>query len=74
MPGLQFGIVLGTRRLAALISRDAARYFANVTVFDVDHAHACGFLTAIAGQDDWTMKCPMPRQMRRCWQTNLAMR
>ena len=54
MPGLQFGIVLGTRRLAALIGSDAARDILQTSrVFDVDHAHACGFLTAIAGQDDW---------------------
>ena len=54
MPGLQFGIVLGTRRLAALIGGDAARDILQTSrVFDVDHAHACGFLTAIAGQDDW---------------------
>ena len=54
MPGLQFGIVLGTRRLAALIGVDAARNMLQTSrVFDAETAHSCGFLTAIAKLDDW---------------------
>ena len=54
IPGLQFGIVLGTRRLTTLIGSDAARDILQTSrVFDADHAHACGFLTAITKQDDW---------------------
>ena len=54
MPGLQFGIVLGTRRLAALIGFDAARNMLQTSrVFDAETAHSCGFLTAIAARDDW---------------------
>jgi enoyl-CoA hydratase/carnithine racemase len=54
MPGLQFGIVLGTRRLAALIGVDAARNMLQTShVFDAETAHSCGFLTAIAARDDW---------------------
>ena len=54
MPGLQFGIVLGTRRLATLIGSDAARDILQTSrVFDADHAHVCGFLTAVVKQDDW---------------------
>ena len=54
MPGLQFGIVLGTRRLTALIGVDAARNMLQTSrVFDAETAHSCGFLTAIAARDDW---------------------
>ena len=54
MPGLQFGIVLGTRRLAALIGVDAARNMLQTSrVFNAETAHSCGFLTAIAARDDW---------------------
>jgi enoyl-CoA hydratase/carnithine racemase len=54
MPGLQFGIVLGTRRLAALIGGDAARVMLQTSrIFDAETAHSCGFLTAITAQDDW---------------------
>ena len=54
MPGLQFGIVLGTRRIATLIGSDAARDILQTSrVFDADRANACGFLTALVKQDDW---------------------
>ena len=54
MPGLQFGIVLGTRRLAALIGSDAARDILQTSrVFDAEHAKSCGFLTDVCASDDW---------------------
>ena len=54
MPGLQFGIVLGTRRLAALIGGDTARDMLQTSrIFDAETAHSCGFLTAITARDDW---------------------
>ena len=54
MPGLQFGIVLGTRRLAALIGSDAARDILQTSrVFDAEHARSCGFLTELRASDDW---------------------
>lgn len=54
MPGLQFGIVLGTRRLAKLIGSDAARDILQTSrVFDADRANAVGFLTAVVKKDDW---------------------
>ena len=54
MPGLQFGIVLGTRRLAALIGNDAARDILQTSqVFDAEHARSCGFLTDVCASDDW---------------------
>jgi enoyl-CoA hydratase/carnithine racemase len=54
MPGLQFGIVLGTRRLTALIGSDAARDILQTSrVFDAGHAKSCGFLTDVCASDDW---------------------
>ncbi|MBM3373032.1 MAG: enoyl-CoA hydratase/isomerase family protein [Betaproteobacteria bacterium] len=54
MPGLRFGVVLGTRRLAAMIGTDRARdILGSSRAFDADEALACGFLTAVAPQDEW---------------------
>ncbi|MGD9868763.1 MAG: enoyl-CoA hydratase/isomerase family protein [Hyphomicrobiales bacterium] len=54
MPGLRFGIVLGTRRLAATIGKDAARdILESSRVFGAKEALGCGFLTGLHGQDQW---------------------
>jgi enoyl-CoA hydratase len=54
MPGLSFGISLGTRRLAAVIGADAARRLLETSaVFDENEALACRFLTDIRGEDGW---------------------
>jgi enoyl-CoA hydratase/carnithine racemase len=54
MPGLRFGLVLGTRRLAHRIGTDAARdILAASRTFDADAALKLGFLTRIAAQDKW---------------------
>lgn len=54
MPGLRFGIVLGTRRLAATIGKDAARDILETSrVFGASEALDCGFLTEIREQDEW---------------------
>ena len=54
MPGLQFGVELGTRRLAALIGGDTARDMLQTShIFDAESAHSCGFFTAITALDDW---------------------
>ena len=54
MPGLQFGIVLGARRLAALIGSDAARDILQTSrVFDAEYARSCGFLTDVCASDNW---------------------
>lgn len=54
MPGLRFGIVLGTRRLAATIGKDAARNILETSrVFGAQEAMDCGFLTAIREQAEW---------------------
>lgn len=54
MPGLQFGVVLGTRRLAALIGSDVALDLLETSrVFYADEALDNGFLTGIQKHDDW---------------------
>jgi enoyl-CoA hydratase/carnithine racemase len=54
MPGLRFGVVLGTRRLREVIGRDAARQvLAQSKIIDVEEALRIGFLTGVAGEDDW---------------------
>lgn len=54
MPGLRFGIALGTRRLAHVVGRDAARsILATSRVFAADEALRVGLLTAIAEADAW---------------------
>ena len=54
MPGLAFGIVLGTRRLAARIGADATREIQNATrMFDAAEALALGFATERAERSSW---------------------
>ncbi len=54
MPGLAFGIVLGTRRLVSRIGVDAARAIQNETrAFDADEAKDMGFATGLAAEDEW---------------------
>ena len=54
MPGLAFGLVLGTRRFAAIVGRDAAReILESAADFDAERAHALGFARRIAAEDAW---------------------
>ena len=54
MPGLRFGLVLGTRRLAQRIGADAARdVLATSRTFESEEGLQLGFLTRIAAQADW---------------------
>jgi enoyl-CoA hydratase/carnithine racemase len=54
MPGLRFGVQLGTRRLAARIGADAARGFlAESRTLDADESVAVGFAHRVAARDDW---------------------
>ena len=54
MPGLRFGIVLGTRRLAGLVGGDTAKtLLLRDTPFDSSTALDTGFVQEIAAQDDW---------------------
>lgn len=63
MPGLRFGIVLGTRRLAARIGADRARDLLRTTrTFGAVDALDCGFLTRTAAQADWPALIAEARQ------------
>jgi len=54
MPGLAFGLVLGTRRFAAIVGREAARsILESLATFDAERALEMGFATAIAEPDAW---------------------
>ena len=54
MPGLRFGLVLGTRRLAHRIGTDAARDVLQTSrTFDAENALKLGFVTRVAAQGDW---------------------
>ena len=54
MPGLRFGVVLGTRRFAARVGADKARDILSASrTFDSEEAFDCGFLTRVATQSDW---------------------
>lgn len=54
MPGLSFGLVLGTRRYAERVGGTKARLVLQEgRVFDAREALADGFLTALAGTDAW---------------------
>lgn len=54
MPGLNFGIVLGTNRLATLVGADRAHeLLARPEPFDASEALAAGFVREIAGRQAW---------------------
>jgi enoyl-CoA hydratase len=55
MPGLGFGLVLGSRRFAAMTSESWARQVLQEGItFDAVEAQARGFTTALAEADGWT--------------------
>lgn len=54
LPGLRFGVVLGTRRLAQRIGADHARAILHATrTFDADEAQVLNFLTHLVSQPQW---------------------
>jgi len=54
MPGLRFGVVLGTRRLVHRVGADQARDILSTSrSLAAEEALACGFVTGIATQQDW---------------------
>jgi enoyl-CoA hydratase/carnithine racemase len=53
MPGLKFGIVLGTRRFARLVGREAAtRILETARTFGAEEARTIGF-AAVAEIEEW---------------------
>ena len=54
MPGLGFGLVLGTRRFGAIVGRERAReVLEGLETFGAERALALGFLRQVAAQDEW---------------------
>jgi enoyl-CoA hydratase/carnithine racemase len=54
MPGLAFGLVLGTRRFAAIVGRERAReILEGLVTFDATRAQEIGFATRVAPEDAW---------------------
>lgn len=54
MPGLKFGLVLGTRRFATCVGDQVAREILSTTrTFDAAEALAIGFLTACKPTESW---------------------
>lgn len=54
MPGLGFGLVLGTRRFASIVGADRARdVLERLATFEAAEASGMGFVTRIAGSTDW---------------------
>ena len=54
MPGLKFGLVLGTRRFAAIVgTAKAGHILENSITFDAAQALEMGFLHKIVERDDW---------------------
>jgi enoyl-CoA hydratase len=54
MPGLKFGLVLGSTRFAALVgSQKACQILDSSATFDAAQAHAMGFATQLAEETAW---------------------
>jgi len=54
MPGLAFGLVLGTRRFAAIVGRERAReILEGLVTFDAARAREIGFVTRVGAEDAW---------------------
>lgn len=54
MPGLKFGLVLGTRRFAAVVGAQAARDVLTQTrTFDAEQALGMGFATQVRDAGEW---------------------
>jgi enoyl-CoA hydratase len=54
MPGLRFGVVLGTRRFTSRVGADKARDILSASrSFDAEEAFDSGFLTRVAAKTEW---------------------
>ena len=63
MPGLRFGLVLGTRRLAQRIGADTARdVLATSRTFDADEALKLRFVTEVVAQTGWPARTDAARK------------
>ncbi|TAL85630.1 MAG: enoyl-CoA hydratase/isomerase family protein [Candidimonas sp.] len=67
MPGLHFGVVLGTRRLAAIVGNDAARDILTSTrVFDAAQAQRLGFCHTLSEMAGWSALIEEAAATARC--------
>ncbi|ANN78095.1 enoyl-CoA hydratase/isomerase family protein [Bordetella flabilis] len=58
MPGLKFGLVLGTRHFASLVGVQAARaLLETAATFDAAHAQEIGFVHAVCARAEWPARC-----------------
>jgi enoyl-CoA hydratase len=63
MPGLKFGIVLGTRRFAGIVGVETARsILESARSFDAIEAQAIGFLRGIADVETWPAQVTQARE------------
>ena len=54
MPGLKFGLVLGTRRYAAIVGREkAASILGSARSFDASESLETGFVHALRAESEW---------------------
>jgi enoyl-CoA hydratase len=54
MPGLKFGLVLGTRRFAAIVGTDEARrLLETAATFEADRAFHIGFVERVSAPEQW---------------------
>ncbi len=54
MPGLQFGVMLGTRRLAELVGADHARAVLETSrIFSAEEGKDMGIVQRLAAEDEW---------------------
>lgn len=54
MPGLKFGLVLGTRRFAAIVGKDKATdILSSAKTFTAQEARGSGIVHSLAEQDEW---------------------
>lgn len=57
MPGLKFGLVLGTRRFASIVGVDRARdILENSRTFSAHDGMAMGFVSEVCEQDQWPQR------------------
>ena len=65
MPGLKFGLVLGTRRFAALVGAERARtILEQAATFDAESALRDGFVSRLAARDEWPAAADEARRVR----------
>jgi enoyl-CoA hydratase/carnithine racemase len=66
MPGLQFGVALGTRRFAEVVGETQAyELLAAGVPFDCEHARKAGLVTQVAKEEQWPELIRQRHQSRR---------